>query len=191
MSTAASPDSLCQCGRPLRHTGRHFGFVPKARLVADAPKTLTTPAAARKSKLQTVVDQEIKTCHVAIVRLKGEIRDRQTALIDIETKLSPLIKLRDVYSDLLLPAPERKVSAPVVVQPVKPAFVFAGRPIAREAGPDDQEADYEPIAVDFDLVSKWAAVRSLVFKTWDDLRAINKHREDFELPPFARKMSDR
>jgi hypothetical protein len=63
------------------------------------------------------------------------------------------------------------------------------KPVAHEAGADDDEADFEPQEVDFNQVVAWAAVRNIRFKSWDDLPAINRRREEFELPTFKRKLA--
>lgn len=175
----ASLAELCHCGRPLRHTGRHIGYHPPAVNAA-------VPVTGRKTKLRTMVEQEIKTCHASIVRLKDEIRSRQAELLDVEAKLQPLIALLNVYRDLALPAPERPPAAATV--PAKPVAVNR-QPVAHEAGPEDDEADFEPQEVEFNQVVAWAAVRNIRFKSWDDLPAINRRREEFELPTFKRKLA--
>jgi hypothetical protein len=185
---------LCHCGRPLRHPGHHLGH--KQGPVARKPAA--DVVGVKKSKLRTMVENEIKTCHASIVRLKGEIRARQDAMLDVDARLQPLVKLLEVYRELALPAPDRK-PPPVLLSIAPPpsgaqsrvAELLAERPrpVAREAGTDDKvEADYEPLVVDFNQVAAWAATRSLRFKSWDDLPKINERREQCELPTFARKM---
>jgi hypothetical protein len=181
---------MCQCGRPLNHTGRHIGY-----------RNGETPmVSSRNGKLRAAVEAELKLCHALIVRLKAELRDRQALLRETEVKLAPLNALLAVYRDLALPAPaltqnstSESAITPSPIVPASPARRFTD-PFERnphrahEVAVDDDEANYEPVEVSFAQVVAWAAVRNLAFKTWDDLRTINARREEFELPPFKRKL---
>lgn len=193
--TAAVSVALCYCGRPFGHTGRHIGS--PQRLDGQAPQAKATPKAkaapGSKSKLRAMVEREIQDCHASIVRLKGEIRDRQNELLDAETKLKPLVALLDVYRDLALPGPERKAPALPVATPRDdmPRRPEAPKPAASLANESDNEADFEPVEVEFNQLQKWAAARNMPCKTWDDLPAINRRREEFELPCFKRKLNGR
>lgn len=174
--------ALCHCGRPLRHAGRCIGYKPADQAAKSQ--------AAGKTKLRAMVEQEIQICHATIARLKNVIRVAQDQLLDVEARLHPLVTLLEVYRDLALPAPARKPAPMPVVKPTQVTTLTAlpPRPVAHEAGPDDDEANFEPVEVDFNQIVAWASVRNLHFKSWDDLPAINLRREAFELPPFKRKL---
>jgi hypothetical protein len=156
----------CKCGKPLRHIGRCIGG-PYRR--ADLP--------AKKTKFVDVLESELKACHETIKRIKSDIASRNDELRLAEAKLAPLRAMLEVYRDLKLPAPT----------PAKSVFVAPSLPVASQATDADKDEDYEPIEADFNQVEKWAAVRNLQFKSWNDLHFINDRRQQFELPPFKRK----
>ncbi len=234
---------MCDCGRPLKHTGRHWG-----------PNSPRKSKPTGRAKLRLMVEQEIAASHATIVRLKNKISDCQSELSVVEAELGPLVRLLDAYRDMALPAPDMALPAPetaanplVAGKSIFPEFDVnvpmpsgtaapAAEPLAdrllaemkghaaplpppraplppgvkmrsdffsvpkpkpfkaeyREsyAGEVNEaaEAAYEPILANFGQVLKWAEVRGLPFKSWDDLPAVNRRREDFELPLFKRQM---
>lgn len=174
---AARQETKCYCGRPLGHTGRHIGF------------KVPTVDGVKQSKLVPALEAELAECHRDISRLKREIRDRQSALLDAEAKLRPLVALLEVYQNKRIagPAPETKLT--VVAQPLSLPVAIVSKPVLDPVLDKTvlTEADSDPIGVSFNDVQRWAAVRNLVFKSWDDLPKINKRREEFELAPFKRK----
>jgi len=175
-SAAQTVEAKCYCGRPLGHTGRHIGGLNK--------KTLGSPKGIRSPKFMGMIEAEIAGLHQMIGKLKSEIRAKQHALLDAEFKLKPLAALLEAYQN-------KRIEGPVVasssqVQQTHLAVV-AERPPPKPVT-DATEDDFEPVEVTFEAVKRWAAQRNLTFKTWDDLRAINQRREQFELPPFKKKL---
>src|SRR5690242_16803400 len=97
----AKPDSkaggaLCHCGKPLGHTGRHIGS-PARVTGASKPN--------KRTRFSAAVQDQIKSCHDTIARLKAEMREREVALRSAEAELKPLVALNEVYANLALPAP--------------------------------------------------------------------------------------
>ena len=173
MASAAVQEQKCYCGRPLRHNGRHIGYKPVVK----------TDSVSKPPKMVAMLEAEIAACHDAIRRWKGEISVKQNALLDEEVKLKPLLALLDVYQN-------KRIAGPVIAQASTRLAVVenAPRPVERPDDPDATEEDFEPIEADYNTIKKWAAVRSLKFDNWDDLRSVNIRREQFELPPFKKKL---
>jgi len=91
-------------------------------------------------------------------------------------------------------------TAPAVAPPSMPlpAPVIGPRPVAAPpAGRmaalttvskaiDAKAADEGPIVTTFETVAAWAGPRGIPFATWDDLPAVNRKRDQYELRHFAR-----
>lgn len=205
MSEDAAPQAdrtpLCACGRPLRHPGRCIGFRP-------IPKPSTGSQPARDARLRLIVEQEIKSCHAAVAKLKAGIRTQQAELLEIEARLGPLVKLLAVYKELALPAPaqpqppahastaaepsQKRVGFTLAAPPAAPATLLKNDriapPVASVTRAGESETDYAPLEADFTVINAWAAARGIAFRSWEDLRAVNEKREAFELPTFKRKL---
>ena len=177
----------CYCGRPLHHTGRHIGFKVKK----------IDGALSEKKRIDLVphLESEVVAVQADIGRLKREIRDRQNALLDAEVKLKPLVALLEAYQNKRITGPAEQTQMNVVavvptqmnVVAVVPTPITPQYPVASLASDTDNEDDFAPIEADFNQIKRWADVRALNFRSWDDLRTINQHREKFELPPFKKK----
>ena len=176
MSSAKQSEEKCHCGRPLGHTGKHIGF-------KSVPKT--TPAEPRKHKVVVIVEAEIAAHHATIVRLKREIAVKQHELLDAEIKLKPLLALLEAYDNKQIT--HDKPAAPIAVKPTSFPSPVPFSLLRPASDPIATEDDFEPIEADFNTVRRWAAVRGMPFKDWNDLPGINKRREEFELAPFKRK----
>ena len=168
----AAQDKKCYCGRPLGHTGRHIGYrVPDADGV-------------KQHKLVPALEAEVANCHRDIARVKREIHDAQTALLDAETKLRPLVALLAVYQNKRIEGPGTQLA--VVTQPPAQTMpMIVSDPVLDK--PVLTEDDSVPIEMNFTAVAKWCDIRKLRFISWDDLPTINRYREKFELAPFKRK----
>ena len=170
-------EAKCHCGRPLHHTGRHIGF--KIEKIDGAPP--------KKKRIDLVphLESEVAAVQADIGRLKREIRERQNALLDAEVKLKPLVALLEAYQNKRITGPAEQTQMNVVA--VVPTPITPQYPVASLASDTDNEDDFAPIEADFNQIKRWADVRALNFRSWDDLRTINQHREKFELPPFKKK----
>lgn len=178
MPALGKTEAKCHCGRTLGHRGRHIGFKVK--------KIDGVPPKKKRINLVPHLESEVAAVQADIGRLKREIRDRQNALLDAEVKLKPLVALLEAYQNKRIVGPATQAQINVVA--VAPTSQY---PAASLASDTDNEDDFAPIEADLNQVQKWAAVRNLPFKTWDDLRTINMHREKFELPPFKKKLGFR
>ena len=182
MPALVKTEAKCHCGRPLGHTGRHIGFKPAERANGAPPKK-------KRIDLVPHLESEVAAVQADIGRLKREIRDRQHALLDAEVKLKPLVALLEAYQNKRITGPAEQAQTNVVA--VVPTPVTPQYPVASLASDKDSPDDFDPVEADFAQVQRWAAIRNLPFKTWDDLRTINQHREKFELPPFKKKLGFR
>lgn len=166
--------ALCHCGRPLGHTGRHVGS-PLRR--SDAPRP------TRRAKFTAAIEAEIQERHATIAKLQSEMREREELLRNAKEELAPLTALYDVYRNRALPAPgPRATPVPATSAPAPSA------PVKSTAAPRPLPADpSEPIEADLATINAWSAQRGIPCKTWDDLGAVNRKREQLGLPSFKRK----
>ena len=56
---------------------------------------------------------------------------------------------------------------------------------------DDRPKLDGPAVANFQTVLSWAAARSIQFTSWDDLPVVNRKRDEFGLPHFAREFRGR
>jgi hypothetical protein len=109
VSAKTTAGKLCYCGRAFGHTGRHVNSPVKI-----------DPGARLLDKARAEIDRH----HAAIAKLKSEIRERQDALLTVESRLSPLVEFVSAWADVpALSAPRLMAAPPAPVVNRAPADV--------------------------------------------------------------------